>query len=167
MTKRSRKLANGSLDIELQDFLPYLFHLIAARLSGHFIERLRPYGVTVQRWRVLMVVMNKGPRNIGELVELTLIPQSALSRVIDQMERDGLVARQTSERDNRIVEVHLTKHGRETYRELAPAAIEHAEAIVAKFGAKDRTELFKLLRHVLRNLEVEPFSAEDASHRHR
>jgi MarR family transcriptional regulator, organic hydroperoxide resistance regulator len=165
MTKRSRKPANGSLDIELQDFLPYLFHLIAARLSGHFIERLRPYGVTVQRWRVLMVVMNKGPRNVGELVELTLIPQSALSRVIDQMERDGLVVRQTSERDNRVVEVHLTKHGRETYRQLAPAAIGHAEAIVAKFGDKDRSELFRLLRHVLRNLEIKTFS--DASRRNR
>ena len=92
-----RTRAKSRDDIRLEEFLPYRFYLITASLSGLLLEKLRPHGVTVQRWRVLMVVANHGPKSIGQLVDLTFIPQSGLSRVIDQMERDDLVSRSTAE----------------------------------------------------------------------
>lgn len=140
--------------MELQEFPPYLFHLITSCLNQRLLERLRPHGVTVQRWRVLMVVANLGPQTIGELVELTLIPQSALSRVVDQMERDGLVARWASKTDNRSVRVQLTEHGRQMYQKLAPTAREHADAIVANFDASELETLYASLRRILSNLGV-------------
>src|SRR6185312_16160924 len=121
---------HSQVAVELEDFPPYLFHLVAACLNQRLLERLRPHGVTVQRWRVLMVVANLGPRTISELVRLTLIPQSALSRVVDQMERDGLVARWASKTDSRSVRVQLTEHGGAIYRQLLPSAREHADAVV-------------------------------------
>jgi MarR family transcriptional regulator, organic hydroperoxide resistance regulator len=146
--------------LELDQFLPYLFHLITAGLSNRFLGRLRPNGVTVQRWRVLMVVMNRGPRNMSELMKLTLIPQSALSRLVDQMERDRLVVRRLSDLDTRVVEVELTDHGRQMYWRLVPTAIAHAEAIVENFDEKERKMLYSLLRRVLANLQVDAFSGE-------
>jgi DNA-binding MarR family transcriptional regulator len=128
-----------------------------------FLERLRPYGVTVQRWRVLMVLMNSGPRNIGELMQLTLVPQSALSRLIDQMERDGLVRRRISATDSRVVEVELTDHGRSIFRQLAPAAISHADAIVTDFNESEKQQLHALLRRVLANLDVPALAIDPKS----
>lgn len=143
---------------DMDQFLPYLFHLITSRLSGRMLDRLRPYGVTVQRWRVLMVLMRRDGRPIGELEQVTLIPQSALSRVVDQMARDGLVTRRASQRDSRRVEVHLTEHGCAMYRQLAPVSAEHAEAIVASFTGEERAALFAMLHRVLHNLDVPPFA---------
>lgn len=140
--------------LELEKFPPYLFHMITACLNQRLLERLRPYGVTVQRWRVLMVVANLGPRSMNELVQCTLIAQSALSRVIDQMERDGLVARWASKTDSRSVRVQLTDHGRSMYRELLPAAHEHAEAIVAGFDEAEIATFYNLLKRVLHNLDA-------------
>jgi DNA-binding MarR family transcriptional regulator len=140
--------------VELQEFPPYLFHLITSCLNQRLLERLRPHGVTVQRWRVLMVVANLGPRSIRELVELTLIPQSALSRVVDQMERDGLVARWASQTDSRSVRVQLTEHGRTMYQQLEPTAREHADAVVANFDASELETLQAFLRRILGNLGV-------------
>jgi DNA-binding MarR family transcriptional regulator len=157
MKKASRRAKERGEVLELETYLPYLFHLITAALSNRFLERLRPYGVTVQRWRVLMVVMNKGALNMNELIRLTLIPQSALSRLIDQMERDGLVVRRVSEADNRVVEVELTPHGHDTYWRLAGAAAEHAETIVIGLDQEERNELHSMLRRVLGNLQVEAF----------
>ncbi|HKU15115.1 MAG TPA: MarR family transcriptional regulator [Steroidobacteraceae bacterium] len=138
----------------LEEFPPYLFHLISSGLNGRLLERLRPYGVTVQRWRVLMVVMNKGPRSLSELTELTLIPQSGLSRVIDQMERDELVVRRLSAEDNRVVKLELTDHGRRLYWQILPAATEHARTVMAGLDKSQRKQLNDLLHHVLRNLQV-------------
>jgi DNA-binding MarR family transcriptional regulator len=152
----SKRTPRGDHDValELQEFTPYLFHLITSCLNQRLLERLRPHGVTVQRWRVLMVVANLGPRTIGELVELTLIPQSALSRVVDQMERDGLVARWASKNDNRSVRVQLTEHGRTMYQKLAPIAREHAAGVVTNFDASEFETLQVFLRRVLSNLGV-------------
>ena len=108
------------VSMELETFPPYLFHLIAAGLNQRLLERLRPHGVTVPRWRVLMVVAHLGPRTMSELIQWTLIEQSALSRVVDQMERDGLVARWASETDSRAIRVQLTDHGRGIYQKLYP-----------------------------------------------
>lgn len=146
--------------MELEKFPPYLFHLITACLNQRLLERLRPHGVTVQRWRVLMVIANLGPRNISELVELTIIPQSALSRVVDQMERDGLVARWASKTDSRSVLVQLTEHGRAMYQQLAPTAKEHADAIIANFNAAELDALHTFLRRILSNLGVSKLSEE-------
>ncbi|GAA5542066.1 MULTISPECIES: MarR family transcriptional regulator [Brucella] len=152
-----------SRTLELEEFLPSLFNLITAGLNQQFLERLRPFGVTVQRWRVLMVIMNKGARNMGELVQLTLIPQSALSRLIDQMERDGLVVRRISDHDSRVVQVELTQGGQHIYHQLAPAAASHAKAITAGFDEAETAQLFSLLRRVLTNLDIPTFADQEPS----
>lgn len=154
MRIKGKARTNHEVAVELEKFPPYLFHLITSCLNQRLLERLRPHGVTIQRWRVLMVVANLGPRNMSELVELTLIPQSALSRVVDQMERDGLVARWISKTDSRSVLVQLTEHGRATYEQLAPTAREHADAIVANFDATELATLHTFLRRILGNLGV-------------
>jgi len=152
-----------SRTLELEEFLPSLFNLITAGLNQQFLERLRPFCVTVQRWRVLMVIMNKGARNMGELVQLTLIPQSALSRLIDQMERDGLVVRRISDHDSRVVQVELTQCGQHIYHQLAPAAASHANAITADFDEAETAQLFSLLRRVLSNLDIRTFADQEPS----
>ena len=154
MTDDAPKGPDAVADLKIEAFLPALFNLITAGLNGRFLERLRPYGVTVQRWRVLMVLMNRGPRNIGELVQLTLVPQSALSRLIDQMERHELVRRRSSATDSRVVEVELTDHGRSIFWQLAPAAISHADEIVTGFSEAEKLQLHALLRRVLANLDA-------------
>ena len=52
-----------------EEFLPAYFHHITNLLSTRLLERLRIYGVTVPRWRVLMNLMVNDGRTIGELVE--------------------------------------------------------------------------------------------------
>lgn len=155
------KKKNSEVAVELAQFSPYLFHLITSCLNQRLLERLRPHGVTVQRWRVLMVVANMGPQSISELVRLTLIPQSALSRVVDQMERDGLVARWASKTDNRSVRVQLTDHGRSMYQELVPTAKEHAEALVENFDSEELATLHSYLGRILTNLGAPAFSPRE------
>lgn len=148
-----RTRAKSRDDIRLEEFLPYRFYLITASLSGLLLEKLRPHGVTVQRWRVLMVVANHGPKSIGQLVDLTFIPQSGLSRVIDQMERDDLVSRSTAEHDSRVVTVHLTDNGRAIYQKLVPVVRDYADALTAGFDATEQQTLVDYLGRVLGNLK--------------
>ena len=97
---------------DLHDFLPYLLNRISNRLNQELLVDLRPLNISVPRWRVLAVLRTGDGRSMGELSAETVIEQSSLSRVIDQMERDRLVERHSSSEDHRIVEVYLTATGR-------------------------------------------------------
>ena len=89
-------LATG---LALDDFLPYVFNRVTNRLNLNLLEVLRPRGITVPRWRVLAVLGARDGRNIGELSAFTIIEQPTLSRVVGQMERDGLVSRRPDGQD--------------------------------------------------------------------
>lgn len=106
----------------LDDFLPYLMNRVAGRLNQELAVRLRPHRLTFQHWRVLLVLAGRDGRNMTELADGTAIPQSTLSRLIDRMQRVGLVARRVAANDSRVVEVALTPAGRDTFAAILPVA---------------------------------------------
>jgi DNA-binding MarR family transcriptional regulator len=56
----------------------------------------------------------------AELTEAVHLSQSAASRLVARMERDGLVERSLCEDDRRGIFVRLTEHGRQRYLEARP-----------------------------------------------
>jgi DNA-binding MarR family transcriptional regulator len=100
----------------------------------------------------LAVLEAQDGRSMTELAVYCVMEQSTLSRVVDQMERDGLVERRAADADNRIVEVWLTRSGRETYDRVVPMALQRAHQALAGFGANEVEQLQGLLQRLLSNL---------------
>jgi len=77
-----------------------------------------------------------------------VIEQAALSRIVDQMERDELVTRRLASNDNRVVRVYLTTTGRHMFREIRPLELSHYAKLIDGFNKKDlehlETSLHKL-----------------------
>ncbi|MHA1571678.1 MAG: MarR family winged helix-turn-helix transcriptional regulator, partial [Alphaproteobacteria bacterium] len=118
-------------DLILDEFLPYLFNRITNRLNQDLLLDLRPLRVSVPRWRVLAVLRAREGRRMGDLSAYTVIEQSSLSRVIDQMERDNLVVRRHHVDDNRIIEVYLTDEGRAMFDQIYPLAFAHYQRAIS------------------------------------
>ncbi len=100
--------------------------------------------------------MARDGRTIGDLVDVTIISQPVLSRIIDQMQRDNLVTRRTAQRDSRVVEVYLTPRGRQLYAKIAPAAARHAQLTVKSLTLAQQKELLAMLRIIIRDLSEAP-----------
>ncbi len=132
--------------------LPDVINHITRQINERTLDDLRRFGMTVPRWTVLSQLALRDGRNIGELSRATVIKQSSLTRVVDQMERDGLVERRAAEQDNRIVEVWLTRSGRETYDRVVPMALQRAHQALAGFRANEVEQLQALLQRLLQNL---------------
>lgn len=143
--------------LPIDDFLPYLLNRIATRLNHDLLEDLRPLKITVSRWRVLAVLMARDGRSIGELAVYTVTKQSALSRVVDQMERDGLVVRRPGNADSRVVDVYLTAEGRKLFEVILPKALSHFRRAVGGFSREDAKTLTGLLHRVLDNVRISPY----------
>lgn len=143
--------------LPLEQYLPYLLHMASAELNALLLADLRAYGITVARWRILAVLNDGDGRSIGTLSRLTATEQSAISRVVDQMVRDGLVTRRPARQDQRVVEVHMTPQGRAVIAQLLPQARARAARAVADFSPAEIETMRALLQRMLRNLHAPPF----------
>jgi DNA-binding MarR family transcriptional regulator len=76
----------------------------------------------------------------------------ALTRVLDQLEARGLIARQRSREDRRVVELALTPAGHKTITVLLPTVVEHMNAALAPLSQAEfdqfRGTLVKVLGHL-------------------
>lgn len=71
-----------------------------------------------------------GELRMADLAERVHLSQSALSRLVSRLERDGLVQRTACQADRRSVWIHITDAGRERYDQARPTqrAILRTEA---------------------------------------
>ena len=69
----------------------------------------------------------------------------ALTRVIDQLAKRGLLERVRRDRDRRKVELQLTPAGRETIEGLIPPVVEKLNFALADFTIAEVLELRRLL----------------------
>jgi DNA-binding MarR family transcriptional regulator len=72
----------------------------------------RETGVSPERLSILSILAFAGPRTVGEIAELELVSPPAISRILNGMEKNGLVARERMEVDRRFVRVAATLKGR-------------------------------------------------------
>lgn len=72
----------------------------------------------------------------ADLTEAVHLSQSATSRLVGRLEREGLVERAMCEMDRRGIFVTLTDDGLKRYHEAKPT---HREVLAKTLGALDRT----------------------------
>jgi len=72
---------------------------------------LEPYGLTHPQYLVMLALWERSPRSVKNLGEELRLEPATLSPLLKRLERTGLVARQRSVHDERVLEVSLTDAG--------------------------------------------------------
>ena len=137
----------------LGKFVPYLIYRITNQLNRGLRERLKRSGINIARWRVLAVLKDNDQMNIGQIVERTLIEQPTVSRIVDQLEREGFALREISAEDSRFVQVTLTKLGEKAFKEIYPTATEHQEQALQGFSKQEIKNLIGYLERIQHNID--------------
>jgi DNA-binding MarR family transcriptional regulator len=86
------------------------------------------HGIALSTYEALMLLGTSatGRMRVSELSRGALLSISGMSRMIDRLERDGLVRREACEEDGRGAEVALTDAGREL---MTAARASHLSAV--------------------------------------
>ena len=138
------------------EMLPYLLSRVSSRTNQLWVRQLREHGLTIGRWQVLNVLSTYDGSRIGTIADLSGGEQPAVSRVIDQMERDGLVKRRPSLNDTRAVEVWITQLGRDIYSELMPEAQAFVARMLRTLSDAESKQMTTLLERLFSDLQEEP-----------
>ncbi|HEU4453062.1 MAG TPA: MarR family transcriptional regulator, partial [Longimicrobium sp.] len=86
-------------------------HKASRQISVYLEARNRELGVSTTEGHVLTYLRGYAPAAIGELVRVFGIKQSTFTSLLDRLEADGLVRRETNPGDRRSFLIHITEEG--------------------------------------------------------
>jgi DNA-binding MarR family transcriptional regulator len=116
----------------------------AAILEHAFEGALRPSGITATQYNVLRILRGAGPGGLcrSEIGDRLVRRVPDVTRLLDRLERMGLIARARSGNDRRYVTTRITKAGLKVLDELeGPIDAIHAR----QFAPLDDTRLKTLV----------------------
>jgi MarR family transcriptional regulator, lower aerobic nicotinate degradation pathway regulator len=115
------------------------------RAAAVMTEALRPLGIELRHFAVLIVLVNRGPTEQRVLVEATGSDKAGIMRVVDDLERKGLAERKSVPGDRRVRAVEITPKGLELFDAAHVAAKQPAERLVSVLGPGQAEQLTDLL----------------------
>ncbi len=147
----SRKLEPGTdaQDFVIEESLGYLVNRLARLMAQQLADELRPVGIGIGQWAVLVFLWARDGMSQAELSRVVAIEPPTMVRTIDRMVRDGLVTRERDPRDARVSRILLTDHGRSLRDELVPKAAAVNAANLQRLSSKEGDTLRRLIAKLL------------------
>jgi DNA-binding MarR family transcriptional regulator len=114
-----------------------LLHRASKRVYRHMDAEFADPDFPYSQWLAVSLILENHARTASEVADCMGFFSRAATRLLDRLERDGLLTRSRDQKDRRIVHVRLTKAG--------IAAVERGRPVVAKrwgelFASYSRTE---------------------------
>lgn len=94
-------------------------------LAGLDAELEQAHGLAVPEYEVLLVLSESGDQNLrmSELADAALLTRSGMTRLVDRLEKQGLVRRERCPADGRGTYAVITPEGEARYAEARPTHI--------------------------------------------
>jgi DNA-binding MarR family transcriptional regulator len=139
----------ASREFVIEDSLGYLVNRVARSIAHQLAEEIRPAGVAIGQWAVLMFLWARDGMSQADLSRVVAIEPPTMVRTIDRMVRDGLVTRIADPSDGRVSRIHLTDRGRSLRDQLVPKAVAVNDATLGRLSTNEAGTLQRLLVKLL------------------
>ena len=98
--------------MKLANQLCFPLYAAARNVTGLYTPWLKPLGLTYTQYIALLVLWEQDGLTVGEIGEKLMLDNGTLSPLLKKLEQAGIVQRQRSRADERVVVVTLTEEGR-------------------------------------------------------
>ena len=133
----------------------FLLRRGAALLRQALEAEFEGHGLTFVQWATLMRLRDDPALTAGDVCRDLQHDSGAFTRVLDHLEERGLVRRERSESDRRVVRLHLTAEGHQEVQKLVPIVVGRLNYALQDFSAAEVATLGKLLRRMTSRLEAD------------
>lgn len=149
----SRRLSSRSLMRESVTLR--LFQHVALRLNDVMDAPFKEYGLNATLWTSLVVIYASPDRCLrpSELSVFMNSSRTNSTRVARELQRRGFVQRMADDSDRRQVLLQLTRKGTEFVERLLPTRRAYLKQVLEGFSAQEVSELERLLRKFLDQLD--------------
>jgi DNA-binding MarR family transcriptional regulator len=133
--------------------------LTVFRLHGRLMaagsELCRGLDLTTSRWQVLgAIAMHEGPPTVADIGRVMGMTRQGVQRVVDDLERAGLVRRVSNPAHKRARPVAMTESGLAAYRAITSRQVPWANQCARGLGAAPLQRLVRGLKQVEQNVPL-------------
>jgi DNA-binding MarR family transcriptional regulator len=131
----------------------YLLRRSASLMRDQLDVGFQGQGFSLVQWVTLIILRDHPTLTPGELGRELHHDSGALTRVLDQLEARGLLRRQRSDQDRRVVQLELTTAGLELVESLTPMVVGRLNEVLREFSAAEVDTLSSLLGRLVTSFE--------------
>ncbi len=139
---------------ELNNSVGFYIGFTASAIKNELIKRLSEKGhdITHAQWMILMMLWAKDGRNQNELTGLMYKEKTTITRVIEVMERRGLIFREVDPNDKRNKICYLTEQSNELKDKVIPEVINLNVQAAQNISNEELAHFKSILKKILANI---------------
>lgn len=133
----------------------YLFTKVSVLMKRKLSEAFKKegYHITIEQWTILNALWKNEGLIQTELAQKTFKDKTNLTRILDKMERDGLVKRNKNPNNRRAYKITMTENATELFQKLIPIARDNNEEMFDLLDAKERKLLVQSIAKIIKQIE--------------
>lgn len=139
------------LNYSPEESVGFLMRQILTSIATQVEAELAHTELTNAQWVPLFKIYHGHACTVAELARVCHMDTGAMTRLLDRLETKGLVQRQRSDTDRRVVNIALTDAGTQAAQAIPHALSAVQNHALAGFSAEEFATLKQLLRRVLAN----------------
>ncbi len=120
-------------------------------------------GVTMSQCSTILAIGKKGPMTMSALSEWMSLATSTITRIVDNLVRDGYIERSQDPQDRRVVQVSLTEEGQELFQAIKEIYHEYHRRIVECIPAEELHQVVECLALLIEALKKAPLLGNSES----
>ena len=132
----------------------YLMRQVLNSIRSQADARLAPCDMTYVQWLPLYKLMLQEGATTASLARELAIDPGAMTRSVDRLVAKGLVRRERSQQDRRVVHLELTADGRSAAQRVPAVLSEVLNAHLHGFSDAEWRQLLQLLQRMQANGEA-------------
>lgn len=142
MTERDAE--GKALDLRLIRVIINAVEVLYASLE----RAIDSYGLSMETFRILEFLYNKGPHTIQKISDTFSIPTGSITYVVDKLEKKGFVERLPCPGDRRKTNVTLTGEGRRYFDNIFPKHVQTISDNLSFATDEEKLELIQVLKKI-------------------
>lgn len=137
--------------VDPEESVGYLMRRVMSSIRTQIDAELVAHDVTYVQWMPLFKLSLCTDATVAGLARDLDTDPAAMTRALDRLESKGLVRRERSTHDRRVVHVQLTDEGRQAAAQVPPMLARVLNGHLAGFSTEEWQTLLALLRRMLQN----------------
>lgn len=139
---------NADFGTKIAEILPLIMREFTKGQKNIFSKGF----LTIPQVVILDFLIERGTCQMNELAKVLNFTRSAVTAIVDKMIALGLVQRERSSEDRRVVKVIILNKGKQAAREVKVARQDCANNLFSVLSKKDKAEYLRILREVYDNI---------------
>jgi DNA-binding MarR family transcriptional regulator len=137
-----------SNQIKHQETIDYFLKIVWQTVANRYNQLVTEFGITQSIGYLLINIDEKEGTTVSQAAALLGLKSTSLSRMLAQLEKSGLIYRESNEGDKRSVKIYLTELGKEKRHQARVIVKQFNNYLNDHISENDREYLVKMLKKV-------------------